>query len=524
VGRFYNVDVVIENNGAPTNRDSWAYMYINRAPSGDPDLQSFAPTSGMGTGDTITAHFTITEGYATAGWHTLSVRVDGRNDIAEACGGEGNNEGAISFEIAQIYTPTPTATPFPAPEILIFTPESDTVAVGDPVVFQWQVDGQAVSVYLDDELMPMVHTHTVYPTEDHVYTLRAENPGGYAQATSRITVVEPTETPTVTPTPCDLPTIHEFGASPTSIVRGERVTIFWDVSGAREVFLNGGGVEGVSAKTFRLDQTKEFVLMARNKCGEISKTLIVQARYATPTSTLIPTATRTPTRTATPTRTPYVPTSTPTRNALPTPTPTGTPSPGPTGTATATATGTTFESPVETPTPTGTSTLTPTLVAPGGTLTATATLDASPTETATLTPTPTETATVQSPVQPTVNVTPTTPAAPVDPKSTPGPGEVTPDATAIQTPEPTVTAEHRSTGGSIRAYLCPLSVLLVFAIGVLVLSVVMPRVQERRQGFETFQHAVSVYGIVPQSEQADESASDGSLSADGDPSAAEETT
>jgi hypothetical protein len=47
-----------------------------------------------------------------------------------------------------------------------------------------------------------------------------------------------------------------------------------------------------------------------------------------------------------------------------------------------------------------------------------------------------------------------------------------------------------------------LSVLLLFAVGVLILSIVMPRVQERRQGFETFQHAVSVYGVVsPEAEQ-----------------------
>jgi hypothetical protein len=34
-------------------------------------------------------------------------------------------------------------------------------------------------------------------------------------------------------------------------------------------------------------------------------------------------------------------------------------------------------------------------------------------------------------------------------------------------------------------YLCPLAVLLVFAIGVLILSVVLPRIQERRQSGES---------------------------------------
>jgi hypothetical protein len=46
-------------------------------------------------------------------------------------------------------------------------------------------------------------------------------------------------------------------------------------------------------------------------------------------------------------------------------------------------------------------------------------------------------------------------------------------------------------------------VLLLFAIGVLILSIVMPRIQERRKGFETEapKHAVSVYGVVSQEGQ-----------------------
>jgi hypothetical protein len=45
-------------------------------------------------------------------------------------------------------------------------------------------------------------------------------------------------------------------------------------------------------------------------------------------------------------------------------------------------------------------------------------------------------------------------------------------------------------------YLCPLAVLLVFAIGVLVLSIVLPRIQERKQDLDPFQPAAIVYGVV----------------------------
>jgi hypothetical protein len=99
------------------------------------------------------------------------------------------------------------------------------------------------------------------------------------------------------------------------------------------------------------------------------------------------------------------------------------------------------------------------------------------------------------------------------------------DATATAAalvPSPTVlatpTTSQLSTGGSIRAYLCPLSVLLVFAIGVLILSIVMPRLQERRQGAETFQHAVSVYGMVDQEREAADGSSAGPVA--GEPAVA----
>ena len=504
VDQSYNVHVQILNACAASPSNSWAHLYINRAPVGDPDLEAFARTAGLGRGQSIEAHFTITHAYAIAGWHTLSVRIDALNDVPnEACDGESNNEGAATFDIRQIYptnTPPPTLTPFPAPEIFFFTPEEETVAYGDPVVLQWQVNGQAVSVYLDGELMPMVNTYTVYPTEDHVYTLRAENPGGSVYKTSRITMVEPTETPTLTPTPCEEPIIREFGSVPDSVVRGERVTVYWDVSNAREVFLNGTGVEGVSSKTFRLDRTTEFVLTARNDCGEVSSTLTVLARYATPTWTFTPTSTPTPTRTATPTYTPYVPTSTPTRNVLDTPT--STVVPGSTHTPTSTATNTAFESPVgpgtptRTPPPTPTDTSTPEAT-PSGTVTETATLEPTVTATATqpATDTPLPTPTLLPTETPTLIVmpSPSATATLLDSRMTVVPDTAATEAAATLTPAPTPSAALSSTTGSIRAYLCPLSVLLVFAVGVLALSIVMPRLQERRPGYQAFSDAGPAY-------------------------------
>jgi uncharacterized protein YraI len=57
----------------------------------------------------------------------------------------------------------------------------------------------------------------------------------------------PTDTPTYTPTPTATgePTTIEFNVTPTSIEGGECVYITWNVTGVREVYLNGNGVPGL---------------------------------------------------------------------------------------------------------------------------------------------------------------------------------------------------------------------------------------------------------------------------------------
>jgi hypothetical protein len=503
VGQSYNVRVDIRNAGTDTvSSNSVAYLYVDRSapnPPVNPDAQAFAATGGLTSDAVIGASFTVTSAHATAGNHSLWVVIDAADDVNETCSsGENNNTGGTTFRIFQVYTPTPTATSpptptaFPKPSIYSFTPETATVSIGDAVTLRWQVHGEAVSVYLDGELVPLEGSREIYPTSDHVYVLSAQNPAGSTQATSHITVVDPTVTPTPTSTPCDYAIIHEFGASPAATVRGGTVTVFWDVAGASEVFLNGEPVKAVSERTVKLNQTTTFTLVARNVCGDVEKELTVQASYATPTATLTPTLTQTPTRTPTPTYTPPPPTSTPTRVVLPTPT--YTPAEG---ASAATATATTaltevaasatrtlspFESPLETPTLTATE---------PATATATAAIASTPTMTVALTateaPTLTPTATALPALAEVATATST-------PSATPGAQAVSPISatvvaqglvevpTATLPAGPTATAVAVPATGTLRMYLCPLSILLLFAAGVLVLSVVLPRIQERRHG------------------------------------------
>ena len=60
-----------------------------------------------------------------------------------------------------------------------------------------------------------------------------------------------------------------------------------------------------------------------------------------------------------------------------------------------------------------------------------------------------------------------------EPTRTPAPSD-TPEPTLTPTPSP------RTGVGTIRGYLCPLSILIVFSIGVLALSIVLPRIRERQ--------------------------------------------
>jgi|GEM_PF-6689510 len=483
-----NVDVEILNAGIVTGTaNTWAGLYLDSL-SDPPTVVVPANTAGLDHTGVYVAHFTIPANRTTAGWHYLWFRADLYNNIDESLcsNGEANNltDPAIAIFIPQnvtptptdtpvpTATPTPTATPFPKPQIYFFTANPLTVVRGQSTTLNWQVYGEAVMVYLDGQPVAMEQTVQVFPPTTHVYTLRAENPGGYVEKTVSITVIDPTSTPTPTATSCPLAVIHDFGATRTTINRGESTILYWDLSGATEAYLNGKGVEGVSQQEFTLYQTTVFVLVAHNQCGDVQKSLTITVRYATPTLTFTPTPTRTPTWT--PTTTP-LPTSTPTRLVL-TPIPTNPPpqntiTPYPTPTMTSTEMGGESPLPSPTPTPTEVPTETPTWTpTPVPTSTFTPTPEASPT----WTPIPTPTSSVGA--SPLVSPLPTQVAAIVEtPTYASTPGETPLPAS---TPSPTPTPP--TAGGTIRAYICPLSILLIFTIGIIILSIVLPRLREKR--------------------------------------------
>ncbi len=463
----FNIRVLIENISSTTvTTNTWAYLYVDKAPNlgTPPDVQAFSATNNLEPGNTIETIFTVPASFATPGYHSIAVIVDALQQIDPGC----ENTSAFQIYVDPVVVPTATstntatATPFPKPQIYFFTASPTTVVLGQATTLHWQVYGEAVTVYLDGQPVSLEQTVDTYPDQTHVYTLRAENPGGFVEKTVSITVLTPTSTATPTATACPLAVIHDFGATRTTINRGESTTLYWDLSGATEAYLNGSGVAGVAQQTVTLQQTTVFVLVAHNACGDTQKSLTITVRFATPTNTHTPTPTRTPTWT--PTSTSY-PTSTPTRNVL-TATPTNPPQqntitpyptvaqsspldqPSPTPVEDPT------ETPTWTPTPVPTSTFTPMPEE-----TPTMLVQTSPLDDPTLTPTPTETPSE-------------TPTAPV----VAGVLTETPETALALTPTPTTVP----TGGTIRAYLCPLSVLLLFAVGIIVVSIVLPRLREKR--------------------------------------------
>jgi hypothetical protein len=459
----FNVVIGITNDGGQTSAvDTWTYVFVDRPPQegSTPDVQGPSATSNLAPGEVITTYLTIPGSFATDGYHSISVRIDGLNAVDESsgggCGGEQNNTYTLSGILisgSPTATPVPpTPTPFPAPIIYFLEPADTTIVVGQSVTLKWQVYGDAVSVTLDGVPVPLEDQRVITPDlGERVYTLRAENPGGIVIETSRVRVLEPTATPSPTPTACPLAVIHQFNATRTTILRGEETTLYWDLSGATAAYLDGKGVVGVGQKTVSLDQTTIFTLVATNDCGDTQKTLKITVRFATPTATRTPTRTPYPTSTRRPTSTARPATSTPTRRVLPTPTKTVTASP---------TSLSALESPLGTPAPTATL----------------------------LPPTPENTPT-QAP-SPTPDVTPTRQLSMAT--ATPTAQQVVQQATATPVSEsdavaatPTSTPVPSAAGvtglGSLRMYLCPLGILILFSVSVLILSVILPRIRERDQ-------------------------------------------
>jgi hypothetical protein len=96
--------------------------------------------------------------------------------------------------------------------------------------------------------------------------------------------------PTLTPTPA-LPVIQFFKADRETLNPGEKVTLSWDLSGAREAFLRYDDVtEGVispGSKTLSPSKTTVYTLLARGAGGDTTAQITVNMNEVTATPVLV---------------------------------------------------------------------------------------------------------------------------------------------------------------------------------------------------------------------------------------------
>jgi hypothetical protein len=118
----------------------------------------------------------------------------------------------------------------PPPSIMTFQADTGSIRRGATTHLRWSVSGRATSVRIDpgSSELPVQGELEVSPDRTTQYTLTAEGPGGKASNQFTVSVAAPPG-PSIT-----------FDAEPSSITRGQRVTLRWSVSGASCVSIEPG--------------------------------------------------------------------------------------------------------------------------------------------------------------------------------------------------------------------------------------------------------------------------------------------
>lgn len=181
--------------------------------------------------------------------------------------------------------------------VLIFRPSIDTfyaepsmVLAGTPVALHWEASSFA---NLNIEGVGKVDGRSgkieVVPKQDTLYKLKAENflsrlnAAWFGDAEEALVIVTPVA-----------PFIRVFSADPQDILRGEDVTLRWEVIAADELVLQANGAaetllstEHISQRRVAPDRETIYTLIARNRYGEVTDNLTV--RVIEPTATPMPT-------------------------------------------------------------------------------------------------------------------------------------------------------------------------------------------------------------------------------------------
>lgn len=203
---------------------------------------------------------------------------------------------------------------YPTPVVIRFDASPQTIAQGESVRLNWEVEG-AEGVSID----PLGNFPIKGDTSDQPPELRRYRFVAYKNAPDGSRVEsEPlikeihVNTPTPTPAP---PEIQVFDVIPKQVILGDnqQVNLRWQVVGqttnveinAPNIKLPGLDPQDPDGINVTVDETTLFILTAYN--GELSTSAPIEVTVLEPTPTTTPTATPTATPTPTPTPTPFPP-------------------------------------------------------------------------------------------------------------------------------------------------------------------------------------------------------------------------
>ena len=165
--------------------------------------------------------------------------------------------------------------PPPPPVIEKFDADPSEICSGGCSTLNWIITG-ATSASINQGIGSVHHKkgdRSVCPPSTTTYTLTASN--GTVSVSKNVTVTVGTK-----------PTIRSFGASPTSINKGETSTLSWETTGATSVSINHGvgDVTNDSDKRRGVSppSTTTYTLTATNSCGSVEAEATVEVKPPPP--------------------------------------------------------------------------------------------------------------------------------------------------------------------------------------------------------------------------------------------------
>lgn len=153
-----------------------------------------------------------------------------------------------------------------------FTAEPSKISAGQSTELVWSVEGDPNVVTVDQGVGEVDSSGRVKvtPATDTIYTLKADGPGGFAQASVKVEVITVSR-----------PVVVLLNASPPAIRKGQSTQLTWEVTGENAVVRfdqNIGSIPLKGSLKVSPQQTTTYRLLAMNGGGSVSRSVTVQVQ------------------------------------------------------------------------------------------------------------------------------------------------------------------------------------------------------------------------------------------------------